>query len=103
MQVRDRQVVRHRVPVVVADGGDRGGGAVGLAEVGARGELGGVGPAVGGGVPEGVVPGGGERLRRGGGGGRCGGQAGGRRDGEVGQVLVGRGDGDLLDLRVGGE
>lgn len=65
VEVGDGEVVGGSGGVVVADSGDGGGGGGGgrveLAELGVGGELAGVGPLVGGGVPEGVVPGGGDR------------------------------------------
>lgn len=62
VQGADGEVVGRLVLVEVADCGDGDCGAVGLAQLGAEGEVVGVDPAVVAGVPEGVVPGGGEGL-----------------------------------------
>lgn len=108
MEASNGEVVGGGGAVVVVDLDDRGVGAIGFAEACARGEAGGIDPLACGGVPEGVVPGGGE----------C--RAGGlgpvlvglvrRSDGQVGEVAVGCRLDDAFDsvcrggsgLRVGG-
>ncbi len=87
VKVVDCQVVRDDVGDVVAYVGDSDGGAIGFEQVVAGAEVGGVGPALGGGVPVRVVLGGGD-----------GAVAVGRVYGEVGKVGVGQGFDDRCDL-----